>query len=238
MKVLLIYTNRNATLAPPPVGIAYLVPPLKSAGHRVKVVDLMFARDPERELRQALASFRPDVAGFSIRILDGQDMFNPVSPFPEIKRFVKVFKDAGVPTVLGGSGFSLLPREVLESVRLARANGITLGLDFMFGGPGETAETVEETVTSLRRVDFALLMYGLGVRISPEAELFEIARNEGFIDHKRNLLFPRFYVSRELDVAWARDTLRQADRRFAYRRAKLLPIAFRFLTARILGRTW
>jgi len=68
---------------------------------------------------------------------------------------------------------------------------------FLVGGPGETAETVEETLAfaawRLRRGDAAYLTVGL--RIYPGTTLHRIAIAEGIVPEGSTLLDPTFYFS-------------------------------------------
>ena len=41
-RVLLVATNNNTRMAPVPVALAFLVPPLKQRGYNVKCLDLMW----------------------------------------------------------------------------------------------------------------------------------------------------------------------------------------------------
>ena len=50
MKILLIYTNRFRFMSPPPAGLSYLVKPLQEQGHEVRILDLMFSKQPVHEI--------------------------------------------------------------------------------------------------------------------------------------------------------------------------------------------
>ena len=85
-------------------------------------------------------------------------------------------------------------REVAE--RVERFGIKTLWI-FLVGGPGETADTVEETLAfaawRLRRGDAVYLTVGL--RIYPGTTLHRIAIAEGVVPAASNLLDPTFYFS-------------------------------------------
>jgi radical SAM superfamily enzyme YgiQ (UPF0313 family) len=114
MRILLVYTNRNRYLSPPPIGLAYLVSPLIEQGHQVKVLDLMFSKNPHHELELTIDTYHPGLVGFSIRNLDNQYMLDVKNPLPQIKEFVTIAKTKGVPTVLGGTAFTTFPEEMLQ----------------------------------------------------------------------------------------------------------------------------
>jgi hypothetical protein len=84
------------------------------AGHTVKVVDMMFAKDCLGELDRAIREFRPEAIGFSIRNLDNHEMLNPECPLPVIKQYVAAAKINGIPTILGGMAFSTTPKAMLK----------------------------------------------------------------------------------------------------------------------------
>lgn len=129
MKVLLVYTNRNRAMAPPPIGLAALCPPLEAAGHQVRVLDLMFARDPTAALEGALDDFGPDLVGFSIRNVDEQDMSQPSTTLVDVRPFVQVATARGLEVVLGGAAFSTFPEQMLDY----------MGVDYGIAGQGEAS---------------------------------------------------------------------------------------------------
>jgi radical SAM superfamily enzyme YgiQ (UPF0313 family) len=90
-------------------------------------------------------------------------------------------------------------RAVAEDVERA---GMGVLWIFLVGGPGETRETLEDTLRfaawRLGRGDAVYLTVGL--RIYPGTTLHRIALGEGVIAASDPLLLPRFYFSRELDL--------------------------------------
>jgi radical SAM superfamily enzyme YgiQ (UPF0313 family) len=432
MKVLLVYTNRHRPMAPPPIGIAYLAGPLLREGHEVKVLDLMFARDPGGELRRAVEEFGPDAAGLSLRNVDNQDMRRTLYFMEDAKKLADIIREAGVTTVLGGTAFTTFPAETLEYMGadygiagqgeeslprllaslasgrldtgipglvwreggriranppdlggyrsparwdLLRINGYTKGflagavvtksgcpyrcaycnvttafggelrprnladiveeikalkaqgarvitltdacfnvpssyakevlnailrsgvrvylnttfvpvaghfddellelfkraggicaslgaetfsgkmlqsyhkpftlddvlacagllgrhrMPFMvqalFGGPGEDESTVRESLGALRDVPYARFTYTMGIRLLPGTLLFETAKKEGLVEDASGLFKPRFYMSKDLDVAWAERQIKRTILRYSYRGLKMLPAAAR-----------
>jgi len=113
MRVLLVSANREHSPCPVfPLGLAYLAGPLNAAGHQVSVLDLCFAADPETTLAEALDSLHPEVIVISIRNVDNVTFPLSRSYLDGIKNVVDICRGK-VPIVVGGSGFSLLPAEVL-----------------------------------------------------------------------------------------------------------------------------
>jgi radical SAM superfamily enzyme YgiQ (UPF0313 family) len=438
MRVLLVYTNRYRPMAPPPVGLAYLLEPLRREGHEVEVLDLMFSPDPGAALLRAIDDFKPHVAGFSIRNVDNQDMRHTEYFLQEAKGLVAVAREMGVTTVLGGTAFTTFPAEMMEymgadygiagqgekglpllirslgsgapdkeipglawreggSVKLnppdfrgyrgararwdainldgykkslfagavltksgcpyhcsycnaaeafgesfrrrtpedvvgeikslkarginvitltdacfnvpldyakevlhaivkaslkvylnttivpvrghfdaellelyKKAGGIILSLgaeafsrkmlesyrkpftlddvldcakllnrhrmpftvQALFGGPGEDASTVGESMDVLRNIHYARFTYTMGIRLLPGTALYEAAKKEGLVKGPSELFTPRFYVSKGLDVGWAEGYIRKRLLRYSYRNLKMLPFYTRCALAR------
>ncbi|MBN1413748.1 MAG: radical SAM protein [Bacteroidales bacterium] len=71
---------------------------------------------------------------------------------------------------------------------------------FMFGGPGETKETVRETFSFIDHYvsEKDMVFTGEGVRIYPLTEMYDLALKQGFIKAYDNLLEPVYYVSRDI----------------------------------------
>jgi len=89
---------------------------------------------------------------------------------------------------------------------------------FMFGGPGETRETVEETLLFaekyLRPND--VVFFHLGIRIYPGTELECIARNEGLLEKTSDeMLHTVFYFSPKLDLEWTKQRIQKSITRHA-----------------------
>ena len=123
MRVLLVATNQTdrfqdrMVVRPMPIGLAYLAASVDESRHEMRVLDLMFAKDGADEVEAAVKDFQPDVVGLSIRNLDNQSYFNPVSNLPAIKTIVQRIRAQGKAiTVCGGPAFSILPARCLEYV--------------------------------------------------------------------------------------------------------------------------
>jgi anaerobic magnesium-protoporphyrin IX monomethyl ester cyclase len=132
------------------------------------------------------------------------------------------------------------------AVRVERAGMGVLWI-FLVGGPGETPETLDETLRfatwRLSRGDAVYLTVGL--RIYPGTTLQQIAAAEGVIDASNPLLTPTFYFSPALDRDFAVARLRE----FAWRhprfmfsadsRSSLLPFLTRLASLlRLPGPHW
>jgi len=129
MRVLLVSANRERSPYPVfPLGLAYLAGPLVAAGHHLSVLDLCFADNPETAVADAVAEFRADALVISIRNIDNVTFPLSRSYLGGIRRIVDICRGR-LPVIVGGSGFSLMPLEVLAF----------LDADYGLAGEGEEA---------------------------------------------------------------------------------------------------
>jgi hypothetical protein len=119
LRVLLINGNSKADiLAAPPIGLSYVACAASDAGHEVKVLDLCFVKDRIAALGECVKVFGPQVVGLSIRNLDNVNMLHPASYVADYAELVmETRRLTKAPIVIGGSGASLCPAEVLAKVR-------------------------------------------------------------------------------------------------------------------------
>jgi len=76
----------------------------------------------------------------------------------------------------------------------------------LLGGPGETRDTVEESLSFIDSLPLNAVKLTRGIRIYPNTPLAKRAMEEGRISARNNLLFPEFYIADGLDP-WLRETL-------------------------------
>jgi radical SAM superfamily enzyme YgiQ (UPF0313 family) len=97
--------------------------------------------------------------------------------------------------------------DVVSANNVLMKQGIAVANYFMFGGPGETRETVLEGIENIQNLRCSAVFVFLGIRILPHTELQEIAVGERLIGPDCDLLEPVYYVSPKIDRAWAERTL-------------------------------
>jgi len=131
MRVLLISANREEiNMRTWPLGTACVAASTRQAGHEVLLVDLMQADEPASAVKRAVAEFRPEVIGLSVRNVDDQTMTDTKFFLDEVKQIVNVCRSvSNAAIVLGGAGYSIFPHSLLEY----------LGADMGIQGEGETA---------------------------------------------------------------------------------------------------
>lgn len=141
MKVLLVSPNREHLPDPVfPIGLAYVAASLRQQDHEVDVLDLCFSGDPERDIREHVQGFCPDIVGISLRNIDDV-------AFPKRRSYLHEYRESldlirkytRAPLVLGGSGFTIMPQEFMNE----------LGAEYGIAGEGEQA--FPELIEKIRR---------------------------------------------------------------------------------------
>ena len=138
-KILLVNTNTEQSPYPvPPVGLCMLASKLESK-YEIQVYDGVFMGG--KSLVDKVIHFNPDYIGFSIRNIDDVVADRQIYYVDAIIRdFIDpVKKVTSVPVILGGSGFSIFPVELMN---LTKAD---------FGIVGEGVEIFPELLAELEK---------------------------------------------------------------------------------------
>jgi radical SAM superfamily enzyme YgiQ (UPF0313 family) len=96
--------------------------------------------------------------------------------------------------------------EVSRASDLLRQHDIRRMGFLLLGGPGETKDSVEESLAFAESLELDNLKISIGVRIYPGTEVARVAVKEGVIPSEQDLLLPRFYLTRGLED-WLYDTV-------------------------------
>lgn len=116
--------------------------------------------------------------------------------------------DSACPSMLRTYRQQHKKEDIAFSVALCRKKKIAVMIDLLLGGPGETPETVQETIHFIKKIDPDCAGAALGVRIYPGTMMETIAAQE--VDAGRDfeirrkytgpidLLKPTFYISEAL----------------------------------------
>ncbi len=89
--------------------------------------------------------------------------------------------------------------DVLAAHRQARSAGLHVAHYFLFGGPGESAATVNQSLDGIEQLDKAVFFFFLGIRIYPGTALYELAIAEKKLDRRTDMLHPVFYQPDDID---------------------------------------
>lgn len=120
-------------------------------------------------------------------------------------RCLVITPDSASETMLRNLRKGFDAEQVRRTAELARETGIRSTWFFLLGGPGETRQTVEETVSfaeqHLNSKRF-LTIFLTGIRLLPGTPLTEKAFAENYLSPGKNLCDPTFYFSKEVDEEW------------------------------------
>jgi anaerobic magnesium-protoporphyrin IX monomethyl ester cyclase len=131
-RVLLVSTNRERQPYPVvPNGLACVASALDAAGHRVRFLDLCFAKDPVASARAAARAFRPDAIGVSVRNIDNSDAIALRHYTPEARDVLLALRAAApaAKVIAGGAAFGVAPEALFRD----------LAVDYAVAGDGERA---------------------------------------------------------------------------------------------------
>lgn len=99
-------------------------------------------------------------------------------------------------------------QQVGESSEALQEFGIRRMGFLLLGGPGETRESVLESLAFADSLKLDMLKLTMGIRIYPGTALELIAREEGVVTADGNLLYPHFYLAQGLD-GWLAPTVKE-----------------------------
>jgi radical SAM superfamily enzyme YgiQ (UPF0313 family) len=121
-------------------------------------------------------------------------------------REVSLGFESGCDDILREMNKHFLSKEVREAAGMLSDHGIrTMGF-LLLGGPGETRQTVEETLAFVSTLNLDAVKITIGIRIYPQTKLAKVAVQDGLIEADDDLLFPKFYMVRGLE-GWLRETV-------------------------------
>ncbi|HMK75232.1 MAG TPA: radical SAM protein [Thermodesulfobacteriota bacterium] len=115
--------------------------------------------------------------------------------------------ESGSERILKNMNKRFAPREVRRISEMFSEQGIREMGFLLLGSPGETKESVEESLVFADSLKLDSLKITAGVRIYPRTPLAKKAIEEGMIASNDDLLFPRFYMAKGLGD-WLLEILR------------------------------
>ena len=116
--------------------------------------------------------------------------------------------ESGSEKILRSMNKRFTPDDVRRASHLLAECGINQMGFLLLGGPGETRETVEESIAFAESLKIDMVKATIGIRIYPGTELARTAAAEGVIAPDDNLLHPRFYLAKGLEE-WLRERIRR-----------------------------
>jgi radical SAM superfamily enzyme YgiQ (UPF0313 family) len=108
--------------------------------------------------------------------------------------------DAATDDMLKSYNKGFAQADIIQALADLRAVGMPFAIFMLFGGPGETLDSVRRSLDFLDAVahDNAVFL-NMGIRVYRGTALERIARREAFIKPRQNMLSPIYYLSRGLN---------------------------------------
>lgn len=201
----------------PPDEVARTALELQNAGGKyLFVTDSVFNSDYPHSAEVAKAFVKAGVT------VPWGAFFAPTAPPGD---YFKILTEAGLThvefgteslsdRVLSAYGKPFRTEQVFKAHRHAIEAGLNVAHYFLLGGPGETKDTLNETLSNVDKLKKTVLFFFCGMRIYPHTALYEIALEEGQISHSESIVEPVFYqpagISREEILGLVRE---QAEKR-------------------------
>jgi radical SAM superfamily enzyme YgiQ (UPF0313 family) len=114
--------------------------------------------------------------------------------------------ESGSEKILARLNKKFNPDDVRQISTILKDYGIRRMGFLLMGGPGETKETVNESLEFADSLNLEALKITIGIRIYPYTPLAKTALKEGLIKADDNLLLPRYYIGKDLE-GWLRETV-------------------------------
>ena len=115
---------------------------------------------------------------------------------------VELGVDAASDTTLHGMGKLFQWADVREASDMLSQARVACAHFIIFGGPDETAETVEEGLDNIAALKHCAVFGFSGIRIYPGTPLHQRALAEGVVQANDSLFEPVYYLSPIVDKAW------------------------------------
>lgn len=94
----------------------------------------------------------------------------------------------------------------------AQQAGLFISHFFLLGGPGETKETIDVTLSRIEDLHQSVFFFFCGIRVHPKTHIHSIALKEGSISPETNLMGPVFYTPKGLTHEEISDLLNTSAR--------------------------
>jgi radical SAM superfamily enzyme YgiQ (UPF0313 family) len=91
-----------------------------------------------------------------------------------------------------------IARDVFAAHKQALAADLHIAHYFLLGGPGENAQTLQDTLNGVDTLEKSFFFFFCGIRIYPHTDLYNVALKEGQISPSQSLLQPVFYRSKHI----------------------------------------
>jgi radical SAM superfamily enzyme YgiQ (UPF0313 family) len=114
-------------------------------------------------------------------------------------RAIEFGTDSGSPTMIANLKKEFDVDDLRHASQLCHKYDLKFCHSLIFGGPGETEQTVLETIALMDELRPTAVIALTGIRVLPGTGMVDIALRDGQIDPDDNLLYPKFYISAGLE---------------------------------------
>jgi len=171
MRILLFQVplGKNTLVGPLfPLGLLTISDALRRNHHDVLFKDFNIINDYEEEIYNLSINYQPDLIGLSLRNIDNLELYNFEYYYPQLKIIIFLIKKyyQNIKIVIGGSGFSLFPKEIMLQNRQ---------LDFGILNEGE--ETILKLINNIHNPFIVS-----DILIRKEDEIIETAKTKEYIN--------------------------------------------------------
>jgi radical SAM superfamily enzyme YgiQ (UPF0313 family) len=139
-------------------------------------------------------------------------LYHDESLFPMLREAgcfaVSIGNESGSDVMLESLRKDFTKSDVRKNVVAAREQGFQVSCFLLLGGPGETRDSVEESIALMDELAPEAVRVTVGIRIFPGCELERIAAEEGVISPGQNLLEPAFYLEKAV-APWLYDRMKE-----------------------------
>jgi len=112
---------------------------------------------------------------------------------------VEFGSDAAQPGMLAGLGKNFTVEDLRRASIICREAGMPFCHSLLLGGPGETLETVRETLESVLEMSPTAVICMVGIRVFPGTRLYLQGVKEGVLNAEEDYLRPVFYLSPDVE---------------------------------------
>ncbi|MBI1817488.1 MAG: cobalamin B12-binding domain-containing protein [Deltaproteobacteria bacterium] len=106
--------------------------------------------------------------------------------------------DSGAPAMIENLKKEFSVDDLRHASALCHQYRLKFCHSLIFGGPGETSQTVTQTLDLMDELKPTAVIAFTGIRVLPGTGMVDIALRDGQIDPDDNLLYPKFYISPNL----------------------------------------
>ncbi len=106
--------------------------------------------------------------------------------------------------------------DIMQQSEICRKLDIDYAHFLILAGYGETDETINETYENSKQIQRTVFFPFVGMRIYPGTPLYQIALDEGVITADDDLIEPKYYISKEVNLETLKERAKATGRRWVF----------------------